>query len=159
MLPDRSILIVQKLMENAKIPKFKCDILSIFQTMCDCFIVSIFLGQRKIGLYTQRGHKKKSALKSPLAQMLRWKVTQHRGEEESKIPIVIETYLLTSSSVSTDSQLEGVAAAQTANAGAISRFKGVLEGCAYTASVEHHLGGEVVFLLNYQSTVALRLVK
>ena len=31
-LPDRSILIGQKLVENAKIKKFKCDILSDFQT-------------------------------------------------------------------------------------------------------------------------------
>ena len=29
-LPDRSILIEQKLMENAKIQKFKCDILGDF---------------------------------------------------------------------------------------------------------------------------------
>ena len=34
MLPDRSVLIGQKLVENAKIEKFKCDILSNFQTMC-----------------------------------------------------------------------------------------------------------------------------
>ena len=34
MLPDRSVLIGQKLVENAKIQKFKCDILSNFQTMC-----------------------------------------------------------------------------------------------------------------------------
>ena len=33
-LPDRSILIGQKLVENAKIPKFKWDILSNFQTLC-----------------------------------------------------------------------------------------------------------------------------
>ena len=32
-LPDRSILKGQKLMENAKIQKIKCDILSNFQTM------------------------------------------------------------------------------------------------------------------------------
>ena len=32
--PDRSILIGQKLVENAKIPKFKWDILSNFQTLC-----------------------------------------------------------------------------------------------------------------------------
>ena len=31
---DRSVLIGQKLVENAKIRKFKCDILSNFQTMC-----------------------------------------------------------------------------------------------------------------------------
>ena len=38
MLPDRSVLIEQKLVENAKIPKFKCDILSNFQTLCRwCF--------------------------------------------------------------------------------------------------------------------------
>ena len=32
-LPDKSVLIRQKLMKNAKIKKFKCDILSNFQTM------------------------------------------------------------------------------------------------------------------------------
>ena len=34
-LPDRSVLIGQKLVDNAKIHKFKCDILSNFQTVCD----------------------------------------------------------------------------------------------------------------------------
>ena len=33
-LPDRSVLIGQKMVENAKIQKFKCDILSNFQTVC-----------------------------------------------------------------------------------------------------------------------------
>ena len=33
-LPDRSLLIGQKLVENAKVKKFKCDILSDFQTLC-----------------------------------------------------------------------------------------------------------------------------
>ena len=33
MLPDRSVLIGQKLVGNAKIKKLKCDILSNFQTM------------------------------------------------------------------------------------------------------------------------------
>ena len=33
-LPDRSILKGQKICGNAKIAKFKCDILSNFQTMC-----------------------------------------------------------------------------------------------------------------------------
>ena len=32
-LPDRSVLIGQKLVENVKIQKFQCDILSNFQTM------------------------------------------------------------------------------------------------------------------------------
>ena len=32
-LPDMSLLIGQKLMENAKIDQCKCDILSNFQTM------------------------------------------------------------------------------------------------------------------------------
>ena len=32
-LPDKSVLIGQKLVENDKIQKFKCDILSNFQTM------------------------------------------------------------------------------------------------------------------------------
>ena len=35
-LPDRSIVIGQKLVENAKIQKFKCDILSNFQIMGCC---------------------------------------------------------------------------------------------------------------------------
>ena len=34
-LPDRSVLIGQKLVENAKIEKFKCDILGDFQTLCE----------------------------------------------------------------------------------------------------------------------------
>ena len=33
-LPDRSILIRHKVVENAKIEKFKCYILSNFQIMC-----------------------------------------------------------------------------------------------------------------------------
>ena len=33
-LPDRSVLKGQKMVENDKIQKFKCDILSDFQTMC-----------------------------------------------------------------------------------------------------------------------------
>ena len=33
-LPDKSVLIGQKLVENAKIKEFKYDILSNFQTMC-----------------------------------------------------------------------------------------------------------------------------
>ena len=34
MLPEKSVLVGQKLVENAKIQKFKCDILSNFQTIC-----------------------------------------------------------------------------------------------------------------------------
>ena len=34
MLPDRSVFIGQKLVESAIIQKFKCDILSNFQTLC-----------------------------------------------------------------------------------------------------------------------------
>ena len=33
-LPDRPFIIGQKWVENAKIPKFKCDILGDFQTLC-----------------------------------------------------------------------------------------------------------------------------
>ena len=43
MLPDRSVLIGQKLVENAKIQKFKCDILSYFQTMCICWTSRILV--------------------------------------------------------------------------------------------------------------------
>ena len=34
MLPDRSVLIGQKLVENAKIEKLKCDSFGDFQTLC-----------------------------------------------------------------------------------------------------------------------------
>ena len=37
-----SFLIGQKLVENDKIQKFKCDILSNFQTMCECVKISLF---------------------------------------------------------------------------------------------------------------------
>ena len=37
-LPDRSVLKGQKLVENAKIEKLKCDILSNFQTMCTLWV-------------------------------------------------------------------------------------------------------------------------
>ena len=39
MLPDRSVLIGQKLVENAKLQKFKCDILSNFK-QCECAQIS-----------------------------------------------------------------------------------------------------------------------
>ena len=35
-LPDRSVLIEQKLVENAKIGKIKCDIYGDFQTLWGC---------------------------------------------------------------------------------------------------------------------------
>ena len=35
MLPDKPLLIGQKLIENAKIEKFRCDILGDFQTLCE----------------------------------------------------------------------------------------------------------------------------
>ena len=41
-MPNRSVLIGQKLKENAKIQKFKCDILSNFQTMWAWFFVPLF---------------------------------------------------------------------------------------------------------------------
>ena len=50
MLPVRSILIRQKLVENAKIEKIKYDILSFFQTLW--FYQNLFLGP-KIGFRTQ----------------------------------------------------------------------------------------------------------
>ena len=37
-LPDRSVLLGQRLVKNAKIEKFKCDILGDFQTLCKMFI-------------------------------------------------------------------------------------------------------------------------
>ena len=49
MLPDRSILIRQKLVENDKIEKFKCDILGDFQTMCNNLIAKTNLFFRMLG--------------------------------------------------------------------------------------------------------------
>ena len=39
-LPDKSVLIGQELVKKVKIQKFKCDILSNFQTMCNTTVVS-----------------------------------------------------------------------------------------------------------------------
>ena len=46
-LPDRSVLIGQNLVENANIQKFKCDILSNFQTT---LVISCNLGEQKYGV-------------------------------------------------------------------------------------------------------------
>ena len=40
-LPDRPVLKVQKLVENAKIQKFKCDILGDFQTLWEGKVVAL----------------------------------------------------------------------------------------------------------------------
>ena len=71
-LPDRSLLTRQKLVENAKIDKFKCDTASNFQTMCSrqcdtsnfsgllaCFprndpILKIFIWQVLLSLFVMR---------------------------------------------------------------------------------------------------------
>ena len=43
-LPDRLILVGQKLVENDQIEKkFKCDILSDFQTMCNFDVLVLWL--------------------------------------------------------------------------------------------------------------------
>ena len=42
-LPDRSILKGQKLVENAKMEKLKCDILGDFQTLCKMFVIKHIL--------------------------------------------------------------------------------------------------------------------
>ena len=50
MLPDRSLLIGQKLVENAKIEKLKCDNFGDFQTLCTrlinavCILTHLMLG-------------------------------------------------------------------------------------------------------------------
>ena len=41
-LPDKSVLIGQQLMEKDKIQKFKCDILGDFQTVCECVLKELF---------------------------------------------------------------------------------------------------------------------
>ena len=56
MLPDRSLLIRQNFLENAKIKNVKCDILDDFQTMCTYQINyqtvlpdrSLFIGQKSV---------------------------------------------------------------------------------------------------------------
>ena len=42
MLPDRSLLIGQKLLEIAKVEKHKCDIFGDFQTLCT-ILLPVFL--------------------------------------------------------------------------------------------------------------------
>ena len=60
MLPDRSILIRQKLVENAKIQKFKCNILSHFQTIFSSEQVLemvtrlAFLGSENFGTFEEK---------------------------------------------------------------------------------------------------------
>ena len=46
-LPDKSFLIGQKFVENAKISNFKCDILGDFQTLCTTLGAKI----RSLGLH------------------------------------------------------------------------------------------------------------
>ena len=47
-LPDRSVLIGQKLVENAKIKKFKCDILGDFQTLWCGYSLVLILSMRSL---------------------------------------------------------------------------------------------------------------
>ena len=47
-LPDRSFLIDQKWVKNAKIEKFQCDILSDFQPLC------YFVGMRVVTFQSKR---------------------------------------------------------------------------------------------------------
>ena len=81
-LPDRSVFIEQKLVENAKIKIFKCDILSNFQTMCSWSVI-ILLGHhftlcRTAHLHNQVlqpiRYKSKQLLKK-LSHMTNFKVT------------------------------------------------------------------------------------
>ena len=51
MLPDRSLIIGQKLVENAKIQNFKCDILSNFQTMWKS-VLTLFFPLRRLSFKT-----------------------------------------------------------------------------------------------------------
>ena len=57
-LPDKTVLVGKKLVENDKIQKFKCDILSNFQTMCECVKISLFHWFPRLKLFlpiTQKG--------------------------------------------------------------------------------------------------------
>ena len=58
MLPDKSILIGQKLSKNAKIEKYKCDILDDFQTMWPPRTLPV--NEKWVG--TGRGRKKISVI-------------------------------------------------------------------------------------------------
>ena len=55
MLPDRSLFIGQKLLENAKILKFKCDIFEKFSNIMNDFLKSF---SNIVWLRTEKGHKK-----------------------------------------------------------------------------------------------------
>ena len=50
-VPDRSFLKGQKMVENAKIQKIECDILSNFQTMCEISEKIRFYRQPKIVVF------------------------------------------------------------------------------------------------------------
>ena len=67
-LPDRSVLIGQKLVENAKIQKFKCDILSNFQTMWDVEIFFLIL------FYDITAHFERRI--RPSDQLFFWRITK-----------------------------------------------------------------------------------
>ena len=56
MLPDRSVLIGQRLVENAKIQKFKCDILSNFQTLFVFFYDKSWQDKQAFAFRWRKGH-------------------------------------------------------------------------------------------------------
>ena len=59
-LPDRSVLIGQKLVENAKVKRFKWDILSNFQTTCCSLFSSLLTYLRNV---KSRGRRISSGLR------------------------------------------------------------------------------------------------
>ena len=47
MLPDRSLLIAKKLVENVRIEKFKCDISDDFELILSSFFLEKFIFKKK----------------------------------------------------------------------------------------------------------------
>ena len=73
MLPDGSILIWQKLVENAKIENLKCDILSDFQTFCDPILrlLEWFCTNVPIARYARQNSKNQS-INHSVRESLAW---------------------------------------------------------------------------------------
>ena len=58
-----SILIRQKLVENAKIDKLKCDLLGDFQTLCTFVIMDIFgLKMSDFGVFSNNCHDEEGGI-------------------------------------------------------------------------------------------------
>ena len=70
MLPDKPLLIGQKLIENAKIEKFRCDILGDFQTLCSSLCLTCTYREGKNVKYGE--HCKKRNILEMQFQVKKW---------------------------------------------------------------------------------------